>query len=93
MIDEALHHSLCVENMEGINLAAKVEAAIRGKSSGEEIQAILREANDEEQNEQFSPLQVTVFVQTLLNMGSKSFSHSFAAIAKFHTVLKVSYLI
>lgn len=35
------------------------------------------------------PLQVSVFFQTLMNMGRKSFSHSFAAIAKFHSTLKV----
>jgi len=46
------------ENAEGIKLAIKVEQAIRSKSTGEAIQAVLKEANDEEQNEQFSPLQV-----------------------------------
>merc|ERR1712029_1328326 len=33
-------------------------------------------------------LRNSIFVQTLLNMGNKSFSHSFAAIAKFHPTLK-----
>lgn len=38
----------------------------------------------------FFTLQISLFVQTLLNMGNKSFSHSFAAIAKFHPTLKVT---
>jgi len=46
------------------------------------------EISDDEHDQQFTPLKVSVFVQTLLNLGSKSFSHSFAAIAKFHPTLK-----
>ncbi len=46
------------ENAEANNLAAKVEAAIKAKAPQEEIQNILKEAADEEQNEQFSPLKV-----------------------------------
>ncbi len=46
------------ENVEANNVAAKVEAAIKAKAQQEEIQNILKEATDEEQNEQFSPLKV-----------------------------------
>ncbi|KAM4809404.1 nuclear cap-binding protein subunit 1 isoform 2-T2 [Rhinophrynus dorsalis] len=45
---------------------------------------------DESNNEgsSFNPLKIDVFVQALLNLASKSFSHSFSAVAKFHEVFK-----
>ena len=36
----------------------------------------------------YNPVKIDVFVQSLLYLGHKSFSHSFAAIAKFHSVFK-----
>lgn len=36
-----------------------------------------------------NPLQIDVFVQTLLFLGSKSFTHSFVAINRYYEVLKV----
>lgn len=37
----------------------------------------------------FNPLQIDVFVQTLLFFGAKSFTHSFVAINRYYEVLKV----
>lgn len=71
--------------------------AIRQKCTADEVLNILNDLpNPENDNDMvestFNPLKIDVFVQTLLNLGSKSFSHSFAAIAKFHPVFKVGYL-
>ena len=69
-------------------VSSKVVAAIKQKCTQEEVQAVLKEIPDEDPD-QVNPLRISIFVQTLLNMGWKSFSHSFAAIAKFHPTMKV----
>ena len=71
-------------------VSAKVVAVIKQKCSQEEVQAVLKEIPDDDPDQVNNPLRISIFVQTLLNMGSKSFSHSFAAIAKFYPTLKVN---
>merc|ERR1711988_727659 len=76
------------ENNMTCMISAKLVNAIKAKCAPEEIQAILKEVPDDEGSDQATCLRNSIFVQTLLNMGNKSFSHSFAAIAKFHPTLK-----
>lgn len=88
----------CVATLPGTPVAHQLVVAIRRKCSAEEVLNILNDLptpdNENEMTEStFNPLKIDVFVQTLLNLGSKSFSHSFAAIAKFHEVFKVNLLI
>ena len=40
-----------------------------------------------------SQFQINIFCQVLFKLASKSFSHTFAAIAKFHPLLKVIWVI
>jgi len=67
--------------------------SIRRKCTPEEVLNVLNTLPGPRENEEsnnYNPLKIDVFVQTLLNLGSKSFSHSFAAIVKFHYVFKVN---
>merc|ERR1719342_914332 len=56
-------------------------AAVKNKCNPQELLDLLREI-------ELEPLRIDVFTQSLLFLGHKSFSHSFAAIAKFHPVFK-----
>lgn len=93
-IDQNIFSSFTA-SLPGTTTAHQLVQAIRQKCSADEVLNILNELpNPENDNEMvemtYNPLKIDVFVQTLLNLGSKSFSHSFAAIAKFHQVFKVS---
>ncbi|XP_065337734.1 nuclear cap-binding protein subunit 1 [Cloeon dipterum] len=79
----------------GANTARAIADAIRERCTPEEVLTGLAELPnpragvDEGDASSYNPLKIDVFVQTLLQLGMKSFSHSFAAISKFHYVFKV----
>lgn len=78
----------------GTATAHKLVVAIRQKCTAEEVLQELEDLPNPRENEMdtgdasFNPLKIEVFVQTLLNLASKSFSHAFAGISKFHFVFK-----
>ncbi len=83
-------------NSAEVMMSTKLITAIKQKCTQEEVQAVLKDQMGGEESDMdadgsapISPLRIQIFVQTLLDMGNKSFSHSFAAIAKFHPTLKV----
>jgi nuclear cap-binding protein subunit 1 len=70
-------------------------ASLKQKCSPEEVLNVLKELpnpleDDEGPEARYNPLKIDVFMQTVLFLGSKSFSHAFAAIGKFNQVIKVS---
>lgn len=81
-----------LDALPGTAAAHELVVAIRRKCTPEEVLTVLNTLPGIGEEETFNPLKIDVFVQTLLNLGSKSFSHSFAAIGKFHYVFKVKYL-
>ena len=74
--------------------SANLVAAIKRKCTSEEVLVVLKQEFDSSNGEEemgdamYNPSKIDVFVQSLLFLGHKSFSHSFAAIAKFHSVFK-----
>lgn len=89
---------LFAASLPGTRAAHLLVQAVRQRCTSEEVLNVLRELPnpradiDGEQatnDTPYNPLKIDVFVQTLLNLGSKSFSHSFSAISKFHYVFKV----
>ena len=75
----------------GWETSQQLIAVIRNKGPVEEVQKVLdglsTPLRGELANDEMAPplneLQIQVFVQTVLYLGSKSFSHSFAGITKF----------
>ena len=65
----------------GHSASTAMIASIKAKCSPEELLEQMREVEGD-------AMRVEVFTQSLLFLGHKSFSHSFAAIAKFHPVFK-----
>lgn len=84
---------LILASLPGTSAAHQLVVSIRQKCTPEEVLSVLKDLPnprpEEEGDGRFNPLKIDVFVQTLLNLGSKSFSHSFAAISKFHYVFKI----
>uniref|UniRef100_A0A8C7UFT3 MIF4G domain-containing protein n=1 Tax=Oncorhynchus mykiss TaxID=8022 RepID=A0A8C7UFT3_ONCMY len=78
----------------GYAVAIAVGNAIKNRASNEEILTVLKDVpnpnqeDDDDEGEGFNPLKIEVFLQTLLHLAAKSFSHSFSALAKFHEILK-----
>jgi nuclear cap-binding protein subunit 1 len=72
----------------GHSMAHQVTQAIRNKASAEDVIDLLKSCPDADDDMSgnssgFSLLAVDVFVSVLLNLGSKSFSHSFAALTRY----------
>ncbi|KAI8035498.1 hypothetical protein M5D96_011721, partial [Drosophila gunungcola] len=85
-------------SLPGTTVAHQLVVAIRQKCAPEEVVNILKDipssgySGEEMSDGSFNALKIDVFVQTLLNLGSKSFSHSFAAISKFHSEAQICIL-
>ena len=83
-------------SLAGTMIAHQLMTAIKERCSPEEAIRLLKELHnplktDDDNEPTHNPLKIEVFTETLLFVGSKSFSHAFAAIAKFHYVFRVSF--
>ncbi|KAG8130329.1 putative Nuclear cap-binding protein [Naja naja] len=82
------------KSLPGYNVALCLSIAVKNKASNDEIFTILKDVpnlNQEEDDDEgfsYNPLKIEVFVQTVLHLASKSFSHSFSALGKFREVLR-----
>merc|ERR1712142_698214 len=67
--------------MGGFAASNNMVAAIKNKCTPADLMTVLKDIESDS-------LRIDVFTQSLMYLGHKSFSHSFAAIAKFHPVFK-----
>ncbi|KAG2466614.1 NCBP1 protein, partial [Polypterus senegalus] len=78
----------------GYPVTIAIHNAIKNRANNEEILNVLKDVpnpnqgDDDDEVDSFNPLKIEVFLQTLLHLAAKSFSHSFSALAKFHEILK-----
>lgn len=81
-------------SLPGHSVALCLAVAFKSKATNDEIFRILKDVpnpnqdDDDDEGFSFNPLKIEVFMQTLLHLAAKSFSHSFSALAKFHEVFK-----
>lgn len=85
------------EGGNGLPGATQVQALtelLRKKPTPEEVLELIQQLpnplkdDDGDMEPSHNPLAIEVFVQTLLHLGSKSFTHTFAGLAKYHPVFK-----
>ncbi|ETE58873.1 Nuclear cap-binding protein subunit 1, partial [Ophiophagus hannah] len=81
------------QSLPGYNVALCLNIAIKNKVSNDDIFTILKDVpnpnqDNDDEGFSFNPLKIDVFVQALLHLASKSFSHSFSALGKFREILK-----
>lgn len=79
--------------LEGVAVANKLLELFKNRAIPENTFEVLRDIpdtmNENDEFESFNPLKIEVFTSTLLYFGSKSFSHAFAALAKYHMIFKM----
>lgn len=74
----------------GLMVSRQVLQAIKSRCESDEVRILLRHLSTNDQcNDESNLLKVDVFVQTLMFLASKTLSHSFAAISKYHTLFKL----
>ncbi|XP_076811055.1 nuclear cap-binding protein subunit 1-like [Clavelina lepadiformis] len=68
--------------------AQKIISAIKNKGKDDELIVMLDVIKPHSDGSEFNVKRLEIFLQSLLFLAQKSFSHSFSALAKFHKVIK-----
>ncbi|CAF0760628.1 unnamed protein product, partial [Brachionus calyciflorus] len=78
-------------DLEGTPVANRLLELFKERAIPEDVFSALRDIPDLEKDgeTEINPLKVEVFTSTLLYFGCKSFSHAFAALAKYHMIFKM----
>ncbi|KAG7169403.1 Nuclear cap-binding protein subunit 1-like [Homarus americanus] len=80
-------------DLPGADTAHRLESVVRSKGTSVEVLQALGELpnplrENDETDPPYNPVQIQVFVQAILHLGAKSFSHAFAGISKFLKVFE-----